>query len=309
MIKIFEKFIQKWEIPEKLLQYQNQEQIRVYGFEGISNWKTKIILCNSPNSDKGDKVGNWDEVGYVGVSYDDHDNLIVPIARADEHQNGYELLGYFFRKGILPHDKFRTIFTSGHYNYVYYNEDHELCAKAYKRFLEYGGKNSSLLVRWRAEDGRTQEADIDLKTFVKVNGNISKLKLLLKEEGVLSPDGKEFIDFLFYLSLKLKDYRNPKPEEYYKDRWNKATTTQDIANFIHKEIKILDKIKFMNALYYEIQLKRAANKFDVDKIEELVFTHDGLKNTIHMMLRKKDKKLKPFFGNLELAEQRLSQIT
>ena len=69
------------------------------------------------------------------------------------------------------------------------------------------------------------------------------------------------------------------------------------------------KIKFMNALYYKNELTKAANKFDVAKIEELIYSHNGLKNTIHMMLRKKDKKLKPFFGNLDIALQRFNQLS
>lgn len=305
MITLFEKFeSKKWEIPPKLIPYQDIKG----GFENIDEWKTKIILCNSGG--EGDKVGKWDEVGYVGISYTD-DNLIVPIARADEHQAGYELLEHLYFKKIIPHEKFKSVWTGNSTNYIwsYDEEGYKNYYIAYKKFLEYGGRNTALLIRYE-ENYRGQEMELDLETFVKNEGDLSKLKNYIKDSGKYSDDGKELIEFFQFLSYKLSDYHNPKPPEYYKNRWNKsATSPKDIADYIHREIKTLNKIKFMNALYYKNELIKAANKFDVAKIEQLIYSHNGLKNEIHMMLRKKDKKLKPFFGNLDIALQRFNQLS
>lgn len=292
----------KWEIPVKLIPYQDIKG----DFDNIDEWKTKIILCNSGG--EGDEVGKWDEVGYVGVSYAD-DNLIIPIARADEHQAGYELMGHLLRRKMIPHEKFKSVWTGNSTNYIwaYDVEDYRNYYIAYKKFLEYGGRNTALLIKYE-ENYRGQEMEIDLKTFVKNEGDLSKLKKYQKDAGIYSDNGKELYEFFMFLSYKLNDYHNPKPVEN-RDKWYSPTTPKDIADYIHREIKVLNKIKFMNTLFYKNELIRAANKFDVAKIEELLYSHNGLKNTIHMMLRKKDKKLKPFFGNLDIALQRFSQLS
>ena len=61
--------------------------------------------------------------------------------------------------------------------------------------------------------------------------------------------------------------------------------------------------------YAEVTIYEENNKFNTEKIEQLIYSHNGLKNKIHQMLRQKNKKLKPFFNNIDLALSKMNMIS
>ena len=124
----------QFELPEnKALKYETPGNLG-----NVDKWKAKIVLGNSMGEDK--KVGDMDDVGYVGINV--RTNEIVPIARADEHQAGHELLYHLADKGMIhgsPED-FVTLYPSTNYPHYSSNNPHQY-VEAIKKWLAYGGPN------------------------------------------------------------------------------------------------------------------------------------------------------------------------
>lgn len=308
-LKIFEnKIMSKFIIPRPLIKFQKMKDylgrnpIDLYD---MKSWKTKVILANS--AAEGIKIGDWDDVGYILISQ--ISNHIIPVARADEHHQGYDLLWDLHDKGIVKHMNFTSIFWSNNYFYYDINDDQaKKDLKAVKKYLEYGGNNTNLLVTYTDDDHRQKRIEIDFKTFVKFNGDVSKLKEYIDKEGELASEGNELIEFFEYLSYKLTRYYLDNDKN---DNDCGADTPKGISDYVKwwiNDRKVFKDIDFLNILYFKNELIRSCNKFDISKIEQLIYSFDGLKNKIHQMLRKKDKKLIKYFGNLELALSKFNQL-
>ena len=295
--KLFENTdnpIKKFTIPRTLLKYQ---KIPIYDLSTIQDWKTKIISCNSPS--EGNKIGDWDSVGYVLTSQ--NSKHIIPVARADEHHNGYDLLWDLKNKNLIKDINYTSLFYTNNYFYYESKTDKQIKKdlKAVKNYLSYGGFNTNLLVNY-INDYYNYDIHIDLKTFIKYNGDISHLEKYIKDFGNLSEEGKDLIDFFKMFSFKLNTYHT------------KEKNPNEISDYIKwyiNDLKIFKNIDFLNILYYKNELIKAANKFNTEKIEQLIYSHNGLKNKIHQMLRQKNKKLKPFFNNIDLALSKMNMIS
>ena len=106
-----------------------------------ARWQAKILTANSAGA--GQKVGQMDAVGYVMIS--NIDNTIVPIARADEHNLGSDLLWKLTKRTSFDPQNYTPIFSIGN-NYVYSAGDLAPLLKVVKKFLSYGG-NPELMLR------------------------------------------------------------------------------------------------------------------------------------------------------------------
>lgn len=159
----------KFEIPEKL-----KKNLQITDdLLDVKNWKAKTILGNN-NGGKGKMAS----VGYIGVSLDS--NIIIPISRNDEHQNGYEYIDYLIDKGVVPKGKYYTLYALGN-NYIYGGQNKKYIEDAliaYKKWLSYGGadltlKGSGILYTGHLSDFINRVDDI------AVDGNVD-----LNKEGI-----------------------------------------------------------------------------------------------------------------------------
>ena len=155
--------VSKFQIPEhKMLKFEAPGNLG-----NIDNWKARIVLNNSPSEKK--KVGDMGEVGYVAIN--PNSNEIVPIARSDEHQAGYELLHHLSNKGAIrgrPQD-FITLFPGNNYPH-YSTSDTRKYAAACKKYLEYGGKNCAVCAVKQGKDGGTYVTDME--EYVALNSDL-----------------------------------------------------------------------------------------------------------------------------------------
>ena len=129
-----------------------------------NTWKAKILLGNS--MEEGKKVGDWDEVGYIMISL--KDNTIIPIARSDEHQRGYELLSDFYH---FSSKDYYSLWVYGK-NYPYDVEQlHDLeiaLQKAQSYGLVFGEEYPSInfyYLKWNNEKFQNYPDNISAKNY------------------------------------------------------------------------------------------------------------------------------------------------
>ena len=178
-----EKKVEKQETVEKTVDSTKKSEFKLpeskmvkYEAGGtlgdIEKWKAKIIIGNSMGKDK--KVGQMDEVGYVGINT--RTNEIVPIARADEHRAGYELLYHLSEKGAIkgnPED-FITLFPSTNYPHYMTNDTHKY-AQAVQKWLDYGGPNVVVHAQGVKKGGslmNRKDYVTDMEEYAALDGNV-----------------------------------------------------------------------------------------------------------------------------------------
>ncbi len=145
----------------------------------VDKWKARVQLGNSVTKD-GPKKGQMDDVGYVAISTKTND--IIPIARGDEHQSGYEYLNHLSKKGALsgkPQD-YITLYKGTNYpGYTVSEKDSPLYVAAVKKWLENGGNNTPIQVN---------DYVTDMEDYVKQGGKLPK------ETKTPTKPAKEMID-------------------------------------------------------------------------------------------------------------------
>lgn len=262
----------------------------------VKKWKAKILLGNSMGKDH--KIGDMDEVGYVAINI--KTNEIVPIARADEHQTGYELLYHLSDKGIIKSDPndFITLFSGNNYpDYSVRREDMGRYVNAVKKWLDYGGENYPVIMT------EGERIDTDMKEFVKSNGKPSG-KPTEKEESVggkLKPHAQE--------SVKLF-------EDTAKSGAEVATNPAASKKFLNQAKSLIQHLKSSKIGIDVVDdlLKKAEtdiDKEDVDGLQEHLFAFNGIKNFLHNYLRelkKRGVKEDDYFGDVNTAFEEFNKL-
>ena len=273
----------------------------------VRDWKAKIFLDNS--SEKGFKKGDFQGVGYIGVSYTS--NEIIPIPRSDEHQSGYELIEEFHYKKYISNENFITIFALGN-NYVQ-PRDLDNALIAYQKFLDYGGNNNlEVNLDPYSHDKKTYKTISD---FLNDNGSETETK------GELNPKGKELIATLEKFA---RQYSNLVNKKRLSDD-DKLNYIMDIYIFFENLLKDKDTSKLNGIGFHQSVLKTYLETLnDAQKEKNLVqaastiFTYYGFKNKIHNILKyiiiknEKSKKIinnyQEYFGDLNLAYNEFVRI-
>ena len=264
----------------------------------VSSWKARVILGNSVGRDC-PKLGEWDQVIYVHVGI--NTGTIVPIAKGDEHNRGYDLVHYLTGKGLIPHDSYHPISYSG--DYVDGNDP--LALECFKIWRKLGGpnvviKNSS---RGYNNPGVFQ---VTIDDYINADG------LIKMEKGTLFPIGKGLIDHLKKLAELCQEYRRSQRGE--KQVYAQALRllmfyTQKVEQF---ETKSLQEIKAR-----VMEAEKLGSMEGLQKLEEAIFGFDGLKNQLHQQLRKAMEPnafsfyvdgMVALFGDMDLANHELGSI-
>jgi hypothetical protein len=295
-----------FKIPDGIMKY-----LQIDGnLANVDKWKAKIVLGNS--MPKGQKKGDWDNVGYIWISLDS--NVIVPIARADEHHYGGDLMEYYMKKKLVPREEYYPIWAVEGGNYVYDN-DVPRALKAFRKFRIYGGRNVTIQ-NWRKGDNVRATAD----TFIKQGGDLKIRK------GQIAEDGQRVLDLLKEIEELYKKYRDG--VEHGK---RTQTVEKKIFSLIYRFIKEglhyqgffrhldLDESEVKK---YEDRVIKAEGEENVEKAIEAIFAFGGLKNEIHNRLREIVRKsksddlsirwkledLRLFFGDLDAMIHALGAI-
>ena len=113
-------------IPEKI-----QKNFEITGdMSNAKNWKAKILAANSAT--KGQKIGQWDQVRYILIGL--KTNNIIPIAIADEHRTGYDVLQeYYYKKKLVPKDDYISVCSWG--NEYFYPENQEYTKQKLEAYI------------------------------------------------------------------------------------------------------------------------------------------------------------------------------
>ena len=277
-------------IPSKIqIHYQ-----MVGDLSNIKNWKAKIILGNSLSRDQ--KKGNFENVGYVGISLSS--NVIIPIARSDEHQAGYEFINYLANKKLIPNEEYFTVYNGS--NYIYSEDDYKDAKIAYKKWLLYGGNDNSV-------DGNN---DNNFRVYMSDVVNSNSLKELNDNTnnitGKLNPVGKKIISDLEQLA-KLSVIVNAKPTKINIEQYNNKA-----SNFLYNNMwTLIDcDVDLSKEKMDSISIKN-----DYKNTDEILFTMNGVKNQIHQALRNttpkdnyKYNKLVKIFGDVNLAKKEFDRL-
>lgn len=262
----------------------------------MAKWKVKIVRANN-----GGKIGEWEEVGYIAIS--GKDNTLIPIARSDEHQSGFELLWYYQKKKVIDDVKnFETIFPL-HNSYFHLGNEiskeneyvQKMRLQAIKNWLKYTKVDSKVNLvgngQWEGNfskfvkdfDGLSLE---DAFTFARTG-------VSAKDRGIisLSKQGQQIVD-------------------YIEDIWKFYKKKNDlmfanIGYLLEKVKPYIKKDQFDK--FYENYVVAEGHE-DYDKGMDIVFAFWGIKNTIHTRLNSGDKTLEKLFGSIDSAKEEFNRL-
>lgn len=284
-------------IPSKLM-----TNLKIKGdLSGVRDWRAKVVIGNSLGENS-PRVGQWDEVGYVLVGVKNMN--LIPIARGDEHHLGQDLCFDYIQEGSIPDDIYIPLWNG--INYIDNIEDESYILQ-YKRavqlWLQFGGANNVV----KFSRGGIK---LDFKTFVNRADNLKEFIETLSDEnsGTLFPIGKQII---FLLKALAKDF-------------NRIHLSQKV-----KESNIYDNAlhlaQLTEATFFDTNIMESAQKIrlaeaalDLKSVEEAVFSFNGIKNTLHLLLKKaNEEKVNKYtleemvavFGDVRLALEKFDIIS
>jgi len=252
----------------------------VGGLDNVENWKAKVILNNNPHEED-DSTGKIKPVGYIGVST--KTNMIVPIARDDEHRAGYELLQHLIEKKLVPKapdETYVTLFPSSNFIYGHQLKKHtEQNIKAYQNWLDMGGPDLSL----QGTNGINYEGTIS--DFIKRIKEIKTDGDVVLNIDEIFPKGQVLIKELTELAIMYSRIENSGGRishslEAMKKRFIERGIkfVNDLGGYRsgYPERLILDFDKFKKRIGGD------ASEFDVG---DVIFGMNGIKNIIHRALK------------------------
>lgn len=281
----------------------------------LRNWKAKVKLGNSVGEDDPD-VGDWDNIRYVCIGI--MSETIVPIAIGDEHHRGYDYIQFLQDKNQIPEDIYVSICEENNYiNYPDRESEMNHLLRAVKIWKKNGGQDGLINFRGHTKTTLTFSDFIRLSRFTKPH--LIDQKLAKDIESKLMPMGKRFISHLEKVKNELERYHKRK-------ELNDNNFFQNAGELSLLVGKIWQFDKKMNETLRS--LNEAILSSDITKTEEAIFSFNGLKNTIHILLKETIKKeedakknrerlfrsfsadyLVEMFGNLSLALQEMDRLS
>jgi hypothetical protein len=287
--KEFEKFEDR--IPEKL-----RKNIKAAGnFSNVKSWEVKVVLGNCCGEDS-PRVGEMCDVGYTMINIDTGE--LVPIARSDEHNMGYDLMRHYRAKKLISEGRYYPIYFAQNYVYDELPQEVSAALKAFRIWLDLGGENTPV------SSGGNRRVDymIRMEDFIKANGQIDLPK------GSLLPVGKRIVQRLEKCAELIKAYHLGKPI--------KEDSVCDYAEMIIRELSGSYTFhKECSELTAATQEYRAGGS--LKSLEEALFSHNGFKNEIHMDIKSamndkqgfRGRDSRKVFGDLEFAFREFNRLS
>lgn len=245
----------------------------------VDKWKAKIQIGNSMARDK--NKGDYDDVGYVAINTEGED--IIPIARSDEHQAGYDYLDQLREEGgIGSIGDYITLYKGTNYP-MYSTNNVQQYAKACKRWRELGGANNPIV---------SQDCVTDMDEYIELGGKVPKKPdspmkpareildgmdevirgLESRDEGVFKK-AKVLVDIMEKFSSFVIDAYNDKTDEF-EYTWDDIREAADSKDY--------DKLKKAIKTTQTQIVKRAnSDGFQKEKFESLFGKDRGAKDRIN----------------------------
>lgn len=244
----------------------------------VENWRVKILQNNSPHHNM--EIGSFDSVGYIMVSL--VDNTIIPIARGDEHKQGYMVMyDFYLEKYDIKPSRYYPIFCLGN-NYPYNQDDALALKKALVKLKSYGYNLDKLDVSMYYISKGEDERYISGNEFL----NEIETKEIERKKIPVSPLGKKLIKALEEFSAAC-EYRNIRGELSISKIRNAWFKLSDIGH----NIRLYDDGYMLITSFDDENVEYLLSKYDDGYISEenfmnLLFGFDGIRQKIHNLLRK-----------------------
>lgn len=268
-------------------------------FRGFSRWKARCYLDNNSMGTK----GAMDEVGYVWIS--NTTNVIIPIARGDEHNRGGDLvwsMNHGDIKGVaagkIDMNDFIPFWVPGP-NYLYRDSDIEIFLPIAKKALAYGAPDSQVIGTVRS--GKRM---LPLSDFVNANGNVEI------EQGTLAPYGQRIYDVFRKLGDALRGLDNTTDRIRAMPAFQAAAEVLKLVQFPLSAKLGLGSDQLKNAA---ATLKALQKENDIQGLSELFFGFHGIKNEMHTYMKKHRNgffrdDVEAVWGDIDLAIDMLARF-
>lgn len=263
-----------------------------------SKWKAKIIENNS-NGDESIGVGDWNNIGYVMISL--KDNTIIPIARADEHKQGYELLYELQEKyGINASDYYSVWCLKNSANYPYNKEEGDLLKKALIKCKSYGMDLSKSLVYMKYIDPLYRDKSYDDSMITAEDFINDNYQTVEKLNTAITNIGNKLIDAFKLLSESFS-------KTNIRGKYSIANINKAIKNLYNIGSKIIlkDNFKLVSDMDLE-QMQEFVQQYkegyyNNNQLSKVFFGFMGFRNNFHQRLRKNidNKMLEKQLGSVE----------
>ncbi len=271
-----------------------------------AKWRAMTYVGNNSNTGE---TGHLHEVGYIMISL--VDDTIIPISRDDEHHMGRDLL-YDLADGTYPYKKkskkidinpsdYIPIWKYGA-NYIYDQSEVKDMLIGLSKFLSYGGPDGVLVGTHDYRGKMMHSSD-----FVAAGGFISI------EQGKLAPVGQRVYDQFNQLARLIGQASDDDDRIKLRPVFLKAA---ELCKFLCGDINFLKLGIFDMAKEAAPKLREIQKANDLQALRELVFGFHGIKNTMHMYMKKvvKDNNkwslddLTAMWGDVDLAIDMLARM-
>lgn len=263
-----------------------------------SKWKAKIIENNS-NGDESIGIGDWNNIGYVMISL--KDNTIIPIARADEHKQGYELLYELQEKyGINASDYYSVWCLKNSANYPYNKEEGDLLKKALIKCKSYGMDLSKSLVYMKYIDPLYRDKSYDDSMITAEDFINDNYQTVEKLNTSITNTGNKLIDAFKLLSESFS-------KTNIRGKYSIVNINKAIKNLYNVGSKIIlkDNFKLVSDMDLE-QMQEFVQQYkegyyNNNQLSKVFFGFMGFRNNFHQRLRKNidNKMLEKQLGSVE----------
>lgn len=318
-------------LKEKLRQYRESTESFVIpanissnyetpgGLDNVQNWKAKVYLNN--NGTGKTKVGDMDKVGYIAV--DPTSSNIIPIARADEHHNGMDLIGHLISKKIIPKEAYITLWPHST-SYVYGHQSAKYMQDtiaAYKKWLAYGGKDIPLT----GYNGILYHGT--LSDFIKRVKSINTQGVIVLDNSTITPTGARFLKDLHDLASRYRKILDAQGTITVGSDRVEVNLAKDAYAFIKATFSYGETYPRNLLQDYKLETKLEADadtyQDNLQKLMEIINGFPGIKNHIHTNLKRilsikgttTDRELMNIrdayttaFGNIKKAEAEMTKI-
>lgn len=272
-------------IPPKYIQFVDGSG----DLGNVESWKVQIQSGNSMGRDS-PGIGGWDKAGYVFVNPKTKE--IVPIARSDEHNTGWDLMYDLEKKGIVKNvDDFQPIYIHG--THVYDREDKEPFKKAFQTWLDAGGKDI------KVEIYRSSSVN-DNERFIGTLSEFIAAKSFIPEKGAIAKPGRELIGTFGKFGKAV--------EIALRDPTKDSQAVKQAEAVLHA-LERYDSFGILKATVLK-QAEEALGSGDFQKIQDAFLGMNGLKNSIHQNLREAEggkhmyqRELEAYFGDVGAAKK------
>lgn len=306
--KIFENTqIHKFEIPEQIRKY--------YIIEGdmsnSKNWKSTKYFNPFTLRDEFKESGLG--IRYILISLDS--NHIIPINMNDEHQVGYDVLeNVFYPDYKVPIENYISICSWGtHYIYHIENkEEREQQLLAFKKFLEYGGNSKNMIHFYGTEESKRNDYEMTVDEFLETEGSFKEFQTKIIKSGKISNNGEELIKILEKMTLLWEEYVTTDKErrkEYIQKQLFELA--EDFDHFLLMKSNWDGFLNNTDINKHRYKLKGAIDSSNIEELGRILFSHNGIKNFIHMKMKdpKYKKQTKEFFWNVKKAISEFNRLS